>query len=506
MMPEYLSPSDVYRLDKNSEFLGVDTLLLMENAGKNVADFVASKFRDKRRIAVICGTGNNGGDGFVAARHLASMNYDVTVVLMGKPSLIRSEIARKNYEILRRMIFSIKIIEIDDSSKIHKLEEVLEKVDVVVDALLGVGIKGSARGLALEAIRKINKLKNQVGFKIVSIDVPSGFNVFEGRKTGETVNADYTITFHEAKKGFDKEEVGKVIIRSIGIPPEADLLVGPGDVINCLKKRTEWSHKGDFGRILIIGGSKDYSGAPALAAMAALRTGADLVIVAAPELISNVIRSFSPNLIVKPLPGDSLGLENIDLLKPIISNFDTVVLGPGIGLAEETLEAAADLARFIASKGIPLLIDADGLKAIAKHGIPSGKIVVTPHAGEFNILFGEKPPLELKDRGEITRKMAENHGITIILKGHIDVISDGKTIKFNTTGNPGMTVGGTGDVLSGITAAFMAQCNDLFLASCAGAFVSGYAGDLAFRKKSYELLATDVIDEIPSALRDIRGT
>ncbi len=505
-MGKYLSPMDVYKLDKNSEFLGIDTLLLMENAGRGVADFIASELKDKKKIVVICGTGNNGGDGFVSARHLASLGYDVTVVLIGRSTLIRSDIARKNFEILKRMIFSVKLIEIDDSSKISKLEEILsDNVDIVVDAILGVGIKGSARGLALEAIRKVNEAKRRYGFIVVSIDVPSGFNVFEGKSLGEVINADYTVTFHEPKKGFDKERVGKVLVKSIGIPPEAELIVGPGDVTNCLKRRTNWSHKGDFGRVLIIGGSKDYSGAPALAAMAALRTGADLVIVAAPEPISNVIRSFSPNLIVKPLPGEVIDERSLKALESIITNFDVVVLGPGIGLADETLEAAATLARMISERNVPLLIDADGLKAIAKHGIPSGRIIITPHAGEFSILFNEKPPIELEQRGEIVKQKAEKYGITILLKGHVDVISDGHVIRFNTTGNPGMTVGGTGDVLSGITATFMAQCNDLLLAACSGAFVSGYAGDLAFQKRGYELLATDVIEEIPSVLKLLRG-
>lgn len=505
-MAKYLSPGDVYRLDKNSEFLGIDTLILMENAGRSVADFIANKLGNKKRIVVICGTGNNGGDGFVSARHLASLGYEVTVVIIGKSALIRSDIARKNYEILKKMIFSVNLIEIDDSSKLNELEEILSGgVDIVIDALLGVGIKGSARGLALEVIRKINEMKQKHGFIIVSIDVPSGFNVFEGKIIGDVVNADYTITFHAPKKGFDRENIGEILVRSIGIPPEAELIVGPGDVINCLKQRSKWSHKGDFGRILVIGGSKDYSGAPALAAMAALRTGADLVIVAAPESISNVIRSFSPNLIVKPLPGEILNSKSMDVLETIITNFDAIVLGPGIGLYAETLETAANIARLIAKKNIPLLIDADGLKAIARHGIPTGKIVITPHAGEFNILFNKKPPTMLKERGEIVREKAREKGITIVLKGHIDVISNGSDVKFNITGNPGMTVGGTGDVLSGIIATFIAQCNDLFLASCAGTFVSGYAGDLAFQKKSYELLATDVIEEIPSVLKMLRG-
>ena len=505
MCSEFLSPADVYRLDKNSEYLGVDTILLMENAGKNVAEFVAERFPDKKNVVVVCGTGNNGGDGFVVARHLASMGYKVKVILLGRSELIRSEIARKNWEILRRMILSVEIEEVKDSSYIGKLEKALENAEIVVDAILGVGVRGAVRGLAGEAIRKINSMKDKVGYVVVSVDVPSGLDTFEGKALGDVIKADYTVTFHGSKKGLEKEIAGEVIVKGIGIPPEAELIVGPGDVLNCLKERKPWSHKGDFGRILIIGGGESFSGAPALAALAALRTGADLVVIAAPESVSDVIRSFSPNLIVKSLPGKNLSKKCIEILETEIEKYDTIILGPGIGLNPETLETAAKLAQIIADKGIPLLVDADGLKAIAKHGIPSGKVVLTPHAGEFMILFGEKPAENLMERGEIVRKMAEKHGITILLKGHIDVISNGTKIKYNITGNPGMTVGGTGDVLSGIVATLMAQGADPFPAACSGAFISGAAGDLALEEKGYELLATDVVEKIPDVLQKIRG-
>jgi len=500
-----LAPADVYRLDINSKYLGIDTLLLMENAGKNIADFIAKNFPDKKSIVVVCGTGNNGGDGFVAARHLASMGYRVKVVLMGNSQLIRSEIARKNWEILKKMVFSVNVEEVNDSLYINKLEKALEKADIVIDAILGVGIKGAARGLANEAIKMINNLKKQFHYLVISIDVPSGLDTFDGKAYGNVIKADYTITFHRLKKGLNKAIAGEVIIASIGIPPEADSIVGPGDVLMILKERHPWSHKGDFGSILIIGGSRKFSGAPALAALAALRAGADLVQIAAPESVAPIIRSFSPDLIVIPLRGENINRDNVSEISNLIAKVDTVVLGPGLGLEEETLETAYNLANIISKKGKTLLVDADGLKALAKYGIPSGKTVLTPHAGEFKILFGVELENDLTIRGEKVLQKAKEYGVTILLKGHVDIISDGKRIKYNMTGNPGMTVGGTGDILSGIVATFMAQSADPFLAACAGAFISGAAGDLAFQDKGYELIASDVIEKIPDVIKSIRA-
>lgn len=501
-----LSPRDVKRFDVNSLYLGVDTILLMENAGKSVADFVAETFPDRKRVLVVCGPGNNGGDGFVAARHLASHGFNVTVVLIGTANNIRTDIARRNWSILKKMIFSVKLVELKDSTRLSELEELLKRSDIVIDAIFGVGIRGAVRGFAREIIELINSLKKNMGYVVIAVDVPSGLDAFDGKVYGSVIKADYTITFHGLKKGLSEDIAGKIIVRGIGIPPEASLMVGPGDVLNALKKRAAWSHKGDFGKILIIGGSNEFSGAPALAALASLRTGADLVVIAAPESVVSVIRSFSPDLIVRTLPGDYLNTDAVEIISSIIDNFDTVVLGPGIGLQEETLKTAAKLSEMIVKRNIPLLIDADGLKAIAKYGIPSGNVVITPHAGEFSIIFNQKPSADdLEKRASLVREMAKKHNVTILLKGHIDIISDGSIVKFNTTGNPGMTVGGTGDVLSGITATLLAQCKDPLLAACAGAFISGVAGDMAFKEKGYELIATDVVEKIPDVLSQIRS-
>ena len=499
-----LSPLDVRRLDLNAKWLGVDTLLLMENAGKSVADYVKSKYSSAKKIVVVCGLGNNGGDGFVAARHLVTYGYKVSVVLVGDSRLIRTEIARKNWEILKQMNFSVKLTEVKDSGAFTKLEKELEEADIVVDAVLGVGIKGAARGPAAEAIKLINRVKEKRKYKIVAVDVPSGLDVYIGEAKGPVVEADATVTFHDTKKGLEKYG-GEVVVTNIGIPPEADIYVGPGDFLAIPKilSRDPWSHKGHFGKIMIVGGSKFFSGAPALAALAALRTGADLAVVYAPSSIASVIRSFSPNIIVVPLEGGFILPEHVDYILSEAEKYDAIAIGPGLSTNEESLKACYEIVSRLA-KEKPVVVDADGLKALAKHGIPEGKVVLTPHAGEFYILFGEKPPLDVSERGKIVQKYAAEKKVTVLLKGHVDVISNGIKVKYNATGNPGMTVGGTGDVLTGILVELVTLTDDIFQAACCAAFISGLAGDLAYKEKGYELVATDVVEKIPASLNVIR--
>lgn len=496
-----LSPEDVYRLDINSRWLGILTEFLMENAGKNVAEIILSLYPQSRNIVCVCSRTNNGGDGLVAARHL-SMRRNVSVVFIGRPELIRTEETRINWEIISNLL-SVEKILVKTEEDMEKLEKAVSKADVVIDAIFGVGIRGTPRGLEAKVIKKINDLKREKGFKIVSVDVPSGFDCFRGKPTRIMIDSDIIVTFHDIKKGLDKLNK-KIIVKDIGIPKDAELFVGPGDMLEFLKERDPWSHKGDFGRILIVGGSDKYTGAPALSALSALRTGVDIAVIFAPSKVAHTIRSFSPNLIVWEYEGKIFNNDAASILLELIKNnkFDVVVIGPGVGDYEETINAINVTIKKLAGL-VPIIIDADALKSLSQ-GIPKGDIIITPHAGEFKKIFGHKPPLEIKERGEIVKKYARNYNITILLKGHIDVISDGKTVKYNKTGNPGMTIGGTGDVLTGIVAAIRSMGIDSFKSASIGAFLCGLAGDLAYKEYGYELLATDVINNIPRALRYVR--
>ncbi|NVM56014.1 MAG: NAD(P)H-hydrate dehydratase, partial [Candidatus Helarchaeota archaeon] len=293
----------------------------------------------------------------------------------------------------------------------------------------------------------------------------------------------------------------------IGIPPEAEFIVGPGDLRVVTKKRPAASHKGDFGKILVIGGGggKFYSGAPALAGLAALRTGVDLVNIAAPSSISNVVRSYSPDLIVRDLPGDYLSKNVIEPLEKLIKWASGVIIGPGLGLHPDTLEAILIILEKIHALRIPVLVDADAIKAMAENntilsGVPA---VITPHFGEYEILTGIDLS-KIKDSHERLRTVqnsAKELGITLLVKGREDFISDGIYAKINRTGTPAMTCGGSGDVLAGVVGCLLGQNYSPFRSANAGAFINGLAGELA-EKKYYgpHIIASDLIDFIPKAM------
>jgi len=246
-----------------------------------------------------------------------------------------------------------------------------------------------------------------------------------------------------------------------------------------------------------------FSGAPVLVALGASRAGVDLAYIAAPHETAYAISSVSPNLITVKLEGDHLNRRNIAAISRYLETSTAVAMGPGLGLHKETKQAVKELIKLMESKKIPLLLDADGLKAFAEFKHEAGSpLVLTPHAGEYKLLTGRAPPKDLKERAEDVKKTAEELVAVVLLKGHVDVVSDGRRTKLNFAGNPGMTVGGTGDVLSGVVAAFLAQGADSFEAAVAGAFVNGAAGDFVRCEKGFHMVPTDLLDWIPRVIDD----
>ncbi|MGQ9468593.1 MAG: NAD(P)H-hydrate dehydratase [Nitrososphaerales archaeon] len=498
-----ITPEDMAIADENSEYLGVPRLLLMENAGRAIADVTKEKLKkiQKNKVVIVAGTGNNGGDGLACARHLANQ-ADVLVILLGRAEEIKTEEASKNWQIIEKMILNIRYALAPDTQSLMNLKSEIEDADIIIDAIFGTGIKGKIREPFSSAIDIINSLK---GFKI-AVDIPSGLDPLTGDVHDKSVKADVTVTLHKMKPGLmnRKEITGNIIISPIGMPPEAEMIAGPGDVRYSMKPRQKYSKKGDFGRSLIVGGSKEYSGAPTLAALAALHTGVDIAIIAAPKSVADVIRSFSPNLIVRRLKDDYLTLKDLPELKSLAERSTSIVVGPGLGLEEETKTAILSFMKEV-GKDKPMLVDADALKALSEEPtcLKNYPAIITPHAGEFEIVTHSKmaPPDKLKDRIEQVQREAKRMGLTILLKAHEDIISDGDRFKINLTGNPGMTVGGTGDILSGIAAAFLAWGVKPFRAACASAFVSGSAGDLAVKDRGYHIVATDVIEKIHEVLK-----
>ncbi len=461
-----ISREEMQAVDANCQYFGLLPLQLMENAGAAIAREIAA-ISPGKRIAIVAGRGNNGGDAFVAARHLAG--FGVTVYLLGRSRDISTGEAKRNWEILERLHWDLREVrDVDDL--------MLIECDLIVDAIFGTGVKGRVAGLEAAAIDAINRS----GKRVLSVDIPSGLG------TNKVVRADYTVTFHRPKPDLGEG----VVVADIGIPPEAELFVGPGD-LRLVGRRSLESHKGDSGRILVIGGGP-YTGAPALTALAALRAGADIVTVAAPRRAAKTISGFSPDLIVRELSGDHLNSSDLPALQDLVAAHDVVVMGMGLGRHTDTLEALSCI--------IPLakkvVIDADALLP----DLPL-KGIITPHAGEFQRISGiSLLDLDYKERTEPLKGYAREKGITVLLKGKVDLITDGEVMRANTTGNPGMTVGGTGDVLAGIVAAFYARTSALRAASAA-AFVNGRAGDLVYLEKGFGMLATDLVESIPRAMR-----
>ncbi|MCX9084914.1 MAG: NAD(P)H-hydrate dehydratase [Candidatus Methanoperedens sp.] len=481
-----ITSSRMAAIDANCDYLGINRLVLMENAGAAVARAVKERI-STGKVVIIAGKGNNGGDAFVAARHLS--RYDEKVLLLGRKEEIKTPEALTNWNALEKS--SISLTQVRDSKTFDRT--LIEDTDIIIDGIFGTGVHGLIHEPESTAIDLINKS----GAFVISIDVPSGLDP-DGGKFAKSVKANLTLTFHKMKVGLmtphSGECAGEIRVIDIGIPHDAEFYVGPGDIQPFLK-RPATSHKGNSGRVLIIGGGP-YSGAPALAALGALRGGADIVTVAAPRSVSDIIASFSPNLIVRPLTGDILSGEDISIISRLISSHDVVVMGMGLGTEDKTLRTI--------EKIVPLckriVIDADALSPRLV-SLFNKNMIITPHAGEMRRLSGLDVPHDINERVKMIKDFADTHKVTVLLKGAVDIISDGLDVRANRTGNPGMTVGGTGDVLAGLTGALFARCDSPLEAAASSAFINGAAGDLAFQEFGYGLLATDVIDLIPAVMR-----
>jgi NAD(P)H-hydrate epimerase len=489
----------------NARSMGLPLLLLMENAGRSVADEIDKRLGgvEGKRIVVFSGKGGNAGDGFVAARHLASRGARVEVLLFYPKELIAHPDAKLNLLLLEKMDRTVKLVEISDLAGLKPV-----KADALVDALLGLGVKGRIKEPLKTAITVFNQSS---GLK-VSIDVPSGLDPDTGQPAEPTVVADVTVTMHFVKPGLvsspAKRFVGDLVIAETGQPPESVEYVGPGDIRVLVPAKPVNAHKGSGGRVLVIGGSRLYSGAPAMTALAVLRSGGDLAYVAAPESVANVIASYSPTLIVHKLRGEKLSGEHVEeLISFIEKRVESVVVGPGLGLHEDTRRFTIGfIERIVEEKNIKgVVVDADALKHLSEarpHLDLRLKAILTPHAGEASIMLGWKVGGELASRVKAAIEIARSYNSVVLLKGPVDVVAEPTgRYRLNKTGTPGMSTGGTGDVLAGILSVMVARGVELFDAACIAAYVSGRAGELASKVYGERITALDVIDRIPEAFK-----
>ncbi|MFX1502115.1 MAG: NAD(P)H-hydrate dehydratase [Promethearchaeota archaeon] len=501
-------------LDNNSEWLGIPKSHLMECAGYSFVNEIMNRgyLKKSSKVVIFCGTGNNGGDGFVVARHLSSYGVKSFVILIGAPEKIRTKEAQLNWHIIfNNLNYSINVEIIRDSTDLNKIREIIKEdkaIHIIIDGLLGTGIEGKIREPIASTIDLINNLKEDdpQKFSVISIDVPSGLDPNSGKITDKAVKADLVITFHKMKKGMssNNQYMKEILIKSIGVPPEADIFVGKGNLIPTLKKRKRDVHKGEFGKILIIGGSKNYSGAPAYASLAGINFGMDLVITYVPEIIGNALRSYSPNMIIRTKKGNCLTLNALEELTQLIKWADSILIGPGLGLEKETESLLVELFKILKQYKKPFVLDADALKLVKTHldlikGLPA---VLTPHEGELKIMLDvELPPYNnFADRGKIVSDLAKKLNLTLIIKGPFDYISNGGQTKINKTGCPEMSIGGTGDVLAGLCACFLATKNEPFKSACSAVFLNGIIGEYCKINIGDRFTALDMVKNINNAI------
>jgi NAD(P)H-hydrate epimerase len=490
-------------------------LALMENAGRAVAEFIQSRFRDlpSRRIVVLCGKGNNGGDGFVAARHLRKAGATPQVFLVGKPSELKGDAATN----LNRWMKAGKLN--PDAALSSEFFAKLPPGSIVVDALLGTGVRGVVEGRLRDVIDAVNERES--GRYVVAVDIPSGSQADTGDVEGAAIVADYTITFTAPKPGLvDREgghRVGSLHVRRIGSPPELIDEIGkgslrwsePAEFAPFAFPRKADGNKGDYGHALVVAGSVGKSGAAVLASWAALRTGAGLVTVATPEPILPIVAAHTPEIMTEPLAATRAGtisersLEG-GLFAKILSGKRALALGPGLTTQSET---QTFIRTVVGDRSVPIVLDADGLNAFAgraselKHS--EGHLCITPHPGEMARLLGITAREVQARRVELTQQAARDWNAVVVLKGASTVIGapDGNAY-INSTGNPGMATGGTGDVLTGMLAGLTAQfgASDWPRLLAFGAYLHGLAGDIAYADSGKApLMASDLIRAIPGA-------
>jgi NAD(P)H-hydrate epimerase len=434
------------------------------------------------------------------------------VYLLGDPRSISTPEASANWVAITKAPYSIETKFIRDSSETEDAVN-FEEDAIVVDALLGAGIKGKVKEPIASCIERINALASQHKVPVVAVDVPSGMDMDTGKAASTCIRTTRTVTFHMQKKGLvsKPDEVGEIDVVSIGIPPEASWLIGKGNVKQLLKHRRDpRSVKGKNGKVLVIGGSGQYSGAPILAALAATRCGVDLVNLCVPEAVALVAKTMSPDLIATSLSGSKLVEAHLPELEKKIEWADAVVIGMGAGRDEHSAATLVAACKHAIETEKWLVVDADALKAVATSldAIDGEHVVVTPHAGEFSILSGT--PIEklatLEDKLQAAAQFCKKHPCTLLMKGPEDIVMNRKACKINVTHTPAMTTGGTGDVLAGLTGGLLS----LFVApnekspyqtACAAIHVNGLAGLQVEKQRGGPFItASAMVDQIPSIL------
>lgn len=495
--------------------LGIPSLVLMENAGRQVVAAIEASFSDlqMRRVAILAGRGNNGGDGFVIARTLFERVIDVPVFVIGKLAEVRGD-ARHNLEVLGRL--GLTVVEIGDEQDWELHFSDISGCDLIVDAMFGTGLREPLGGMYPTIIGDLATC----GIPIVSVDLPSGLSADSHLVEGDAVRASVTVALGAPKICHvlppAQRMCGDLVIADIGIPEgliervEGAYVevITRGLVRSVLEPRDPEAHKGDFGRVLIVAGSMGKSGAAHLAAMAALRSGAGLVTVATPRSVQPILAAMAPEYMTVGLPEDDEGqVTDEGLERALALPADVIAVGPGLGQGPRV---SAFVHGLLERTGVPIILDADALNAFAGNpaalqGRDGLDVIITPHPGEMARLTGLTTDHVQENRLDVARTFASSHQLHVVLKGHRTLVATPEgAVAINLTGNPGMATGGTGDVLTGVIAGWFAQMLDAEGACKLGVYLHGHAGDLAEADEGEAALtASDVLHHLGDAVLEL---
>lgn len=487
--------------------IGIPEIVLMEHAGMVASERIV-KLKDitiDDSIMIVCGVGNNGGDGFVIARLLRQKGYEVSIVVIGDISKM-SYSTSANYQISKNL--DIEILYLDKESfenKRQSFQRRLKSASIVIDSIFGSGLNRNIEGLYKTVIQLINDSIYDLN-KIVSIDIPSGFNATTGEVMGASIEADYTITFEYYKKGFLRYDAtkytGKVFVEKIGVPRIVyknldikDRFVDREYIDKILKVKPDFINKGDNGKVVIFGGSRGLYGAAYMSTRAAVKTGSGLVTLVCDEDVQKVLSTrFTEEM--SCLKSEKKRLEKI------LSNASCIAYGPGVG---NTIESKMYEKKLLSEYSGNIVLDADGINMFEKSYMHSGlNMVITPHMGEFSRLIGVDIEEINRDRIEYAKKYALENNLVVVLKGKNTIITDGEKSIVNTTGNKSMANGGMGDVLTGMITSFIGQGYNIFDGSVLGVFFHGLCADYLAKEREV-VNPTDILEYIPIAIKKFRG-
>ena len=494
-----LSRKEMYAIDKYTiEEIGIAGIKLMENAGCGCAEFIKENILKEGKIAVFAGSGNNGGDGFVIARYLSDFGYDVMLFVVGKTEKMSPE-TLENYSKCKEL--SVTAFELESFDDFLALEVDLPSYGLVVDAIFGVGIKGMVKGWLAELIKQINKSAK----KIVSIDIASGIDADSGNFE-IAIRADYTLTMASPKYGQliakGREYTGKLNVIDIGIPQDVykhflpkGYLVNDSNVIYPLRSR--FSHKGNYGKIVIIAGSPGFSGAAIMASKAALRAGGGLIYLLHPKGMEQIFEMQLLEVMTLSIKTISENIDFDDFWK-FIKDKTAILIGPGMGVSLYSFQLI-DFLRKNWNK--PLVIDADGINTVLHYNMIDkfkGKnVLFTPHIGEFSKMTGLSVKDIEADRVAILREFCQKYQVNVLLKSATTIFSNGDDIIFNISGNDGLSTGGSGDVLAGIIVSFLGQGLDIKNAAVSASYLMGKTAEKMEKvRETASIIPSDIIENI----------